>query len=101
MKKRKKRFPNQEPKSDLWIDYVGNGIYSLFCQIDQNEARPLASSKNPRDLIGYAYIYIGDFDDVVDMSDCVRTIMNIYHIENDTKKIIEDLIDRHDTQNGM
>jgi hypothetical protein len=85
MKQRKKRFQNQEPKSDLWIDYVGNGVYSLFCQVDPTEARPLYSSKNPKDLIGYAYIYIGDYDDVVDMSDSVRLIMNLYHMETSGK----------------
>jgi hypothetical protein len=76
---------NREPKSDLWIDYVGNGIYSLFCQIDKTEARPLASSKNPKELIGYAYVFIGDYDDVVDMSDSVRLIMNLHHMETSGK----------------
>lgn len=86
MKPRKRqKIQNRQPKSDLWIDYVGNGVYSLFCQIDQTEARPLASSKNPKDLIGYAYIFIGDYDDIVDMSDSVRLILNLYHMETSGK----------------
>lgn len=89
MKPKKRKFQNLKPKSDIWIDYVGNGQYSLFCQVDPSESRPLATSKNPRDLINYAYTFVGDFHDFVDLSDSVRLILNLYHMENSENKKLD------------
>jgi len=82
MKNPNRKNQSRKPQSDLWIDYIGNGLYSLFYRIDHTEARPLSTSKNPKDLIVFAYTTIGEHDDVIDMPDCVRLIVNLYHMEN-------------------